>query len=42
MVFSCFLCKKEAIFHTCGGLRGSALSLVFSDGNPCFGVRGEK
>ena len=26
----------------CGGPRGSALGLVQSDGNPCFGVRGEK
>ena len=26
--------------HISGGLRGSALSLVLSDGKPCSGVRG--
>jgi len=37
-----FLFFREVMFHTCGRLRGSALSSEFSDGNPCFGVRGEK
>ena len=41
MVFSCFLFYlKGVMFRTCGGLRGSALSLVFERWEPVF--RGER
>ena len=35
----CDLCDPDG---DSGGWKGSALYLVFCDGNPCFGVRGEK